>query len=111
MIFCRIMLSAANPAVVTSAAHATLDTPPVLSRPNRPNSLQVPLSLTPAQVITWSYFLIRLNYFMFLLRERIIDFETSFCWTILNSLLTYIFAKDIFSSLLRAVYFSFDQFT
>lgn len=46
----KIMLSAANPAVVTSAAHATLDTPPVLSRPNRPNSLQVPLSLTPAQM-------------------------------------------------------------
>ncbi|CAH1637629.1 unnamed protein product [Spodoptera littoralis] len=46
----KIMLSAANPAVVTSAAPATLDTPPVLSRPNRPNSLQVPLSLTPAQL-------------------------------------------------------------
>ncbi|XP_075983113.1 transcription factor kayak isoform X2 [Anticarsia gemmatalis] len=46
----KIMLSAANPAVVTSAALATLDTPPAISRPNRPNSLQVPLTLTPAQM-------------------------------------------------------------
>ncbi|XP_023954929.1 transcription factor kayak isoform X4 [Bicyclus anynana] len=42
----RIMLSAANPAVVTSAS--ALDTPPV--RPNRPNFLQVPVPLTPAQI-------------------------------------------------------------
>lgn len=48
----RIMLSSANPAVVTNAAHAqvALDTPPAISRPNRPNSLQVPISLTPAQL-------------------------------------------------------------
>ncbi|PZC73614.1 hypothetical protein B5X24_HaOG209031 [Helicoverpa armigera] len=46
----KIMLSAANPAVVTSAAQASLETPPVLSRPNRPNSLQVPLRLTPAEL-------------------------------------------------------------
>lgn len=46
----KIMLSAANLAVVTSAAHASLDTPPAISRPNRPNSLQVPLTLTPAQM-------------------------------------------------------------
>ncbi|XP_050354186.1 transcription factor kayak isoform X1 [Nymphalis io] len=42
----RIMLSAANPAVVTSAS--SLDTPPV--RPSRPNFLQVPLTVTPAQI-------------------------------------------------------------
>ncbi|XP_045453357.1 transcription factor kayak isoform X2 [Melitaea cinxia] len=42
----RIMLSAANPAVVTSAN--SLDTPPV--RPSRPNFLQVPLTVTPAQI-------------------------------------------------------------
>ncbi|MCQ9140744.1 hypothetical protein MZE11_19450, partial [Bacillus amyloliquefaciens] len=42
----RIMLSAANPAVVTSAS--SLDTPPV--RPSRPTFLQVPQTLTPAQI-------------------------------------------------------------
>ncbi|CAH0728268.1 unnamed protein product, partial [Brenthis ino] len=41
----RIMLSAANPAVVTAAS---LDTPPV--RPPRPTFLQVPQTLTPAQI-------------------------------------------------------------
>ncbi|KAJ0173748.1 hypothetical protein K1T71_010897 [Dendrolimus kikuchii] len=46
----RIMFSVTNPSVVTSAAPATLDTPPAISRPNRPNSLQVPISLTPAQL-------------------------------------------------------------
>ncbi|XP_038206508.1 transcription factor kayak isoform X2 [Zerene cesonia] len=48
----RIMLSAANPAVVTSAAALSLDTPPAHApaRPNRPNFLQVPLTVTPAQV-------------------------------------------------------------
>lgn len=46
----RIMLSAANPAVVTSGTQLSLDTPPAISRPNRPNSLQVPLTLTPAQM-------------------------------------------------------------
>ncbi|XP_004921826.2 transcription factor kayak isoform X3 [Bombyx mandarina] len=46
----RIMLSSANPGVVTSGDTVTLDTPPAISRPNRPNSLQVPLSLTPAQI-------------------------------------------------------------
>ncbi|XP_072930044.1 transcription factor kayak isoform X2 [Epargyreus clarus] len=46
----RIMLSAANPAVVTGSGVITLDTPPVSSRPNRPNFLQVPLSVTPAQI-------------------------------------------------------------
>ncbi|KOB70862.1 Kayak isoform A [Operophtera brumata] len=50
----RIMLSAANPAVVTSPSHVSLDTPPAMSRPNRPNSLQVPLTLNPAQVCTSS---------------------------------------------------------
>ncbi|XP_068619060.1 transcription factor kayak isoform X2 [Battus philenor] len=43
----RIMLSAANPAVVTSGG--SLDTPPA-TRPNRPNFLHVPVSLTPAQI-------------------------------------------------------------
>ncbi|XP_022114815.2 transcription factor kayak isoform X2 [Pieris rapae] len=47
----RIMLSAANLAVVTSATSVTsLDTPPIMNRPNRPNFLQVPLSVTPAQI-------------------------------------------------------------
>ncbi|XP_050672027.1 transcription factor kayak isoform X2 [Leptidea sinapis] len=53
----RIMLSAANLAVVTSASMTSLDTPPaqtahpsVPNRPNRPNFLQVPLTLTPAQI-------------------------------------------------------------
>lgn len=46
----KIMLSSANPAVVTSASQAALETPPAIIRPNRPNSLQVPLSLTPAQL-------------------------------------------------------------
>ncbi|XP_045503027.1 transcription factor kayak isoform X2 [Colias croceus] len=48
----RIMLSAANPAVVTSAAGLSLDTPPAHApaRPNRPNFLQVPLTVTPAQI-------------------------------------------------------------
>ncbi|XP_030032703.1 transcription factor kayak isoform X2 [Manduca sexta] len=46
----KIMLSSANPAVVTSGSPAALETPPAIVRPNRPNSLQVPLSLTPAQL-------------------------------------------------------------
>ncbi|XP_032521228.1 transcription factor kayak isoform X2 [Danaus plexippus] len=41
----RIMLSAANPAVLTGTS---LDTPPV--RPSRPSFLQVPHTLTPAQI-------------------------------------------------------------
>ncbi|KAG7298089.1 hypothetical protein JYU34_018859 [Plutella xylostella] len=45
----RIMLSAANPAVVTSSG-GSLDTPPALARPNRPNFLHVPLPVNPAQI-------------------------------------------------------------
>ncbi|XP_063539483.1 transcription factor kayak isoform X2 [Cydia strobilella] len=41
----RIMLSAASPAMGLA-----LDTPPVPVRPSRPNFLQVPLFLTPAQI-------------------------------------------------------------
>ncbi|XP_049877526.1 transcription factor kayak isoform X3 [Pectinophora gossypiella] len=37
----RIMLSAANPAVVTSSSPAPLDTPPVAARPSRPSFLQI----------------------------------------------------------------------
>ncbi|XP_073950630.1 transcription factor kayak isoform X2 [Choristoneura fumiferana] len=46
----RIMLSAANP--VVSQGPLSLDTPPAPApgRPSRPNFLQVPLSLTPAQI-------------------------------------------------------------
>ncbi|KAL0819804.1 hypothetical protein ABMA28_007837 [Loxostege sticticalis] len=45
----RIMLSAANPAVVTSASSVTLDTPPAAARPARPTFLHVPLHTNPAQ--------------------------------------------------------------
>ncbi|XP_013139192.1 PREDICTED: protein fosB-like isoform X1 [Papilio polytes] len=44
----KIMLSAANPAVVTSGSGGALDTPP--ARPSRPNFLHVPVTLTPAQI-------------------------------------------------------------
>ncbi|XP_063831462.1 transcription factor kayak isoform X2 [Ostrinia nubilalis] len=44
----RIMLSAANPAVVTSSSVVTLDTPPA-ARPSRPTFLHVPLQANPAQ--------------------------------------------------------------
>lgn len=50
----RIMLSSANPQVVTTSSPAvstcTLNTPPINYKPNRPNSLNVALSMTPAQV-------------------------------------------------------------
>lgn len=46
----KIMLSAASLSVVGNPPLPSLDTPPVLSRPNRPNSLQVPLIPTPAQM-------------------------------------------------------------
>lgn len=45
------MLSAANMSVVTTIpAMTSLDTPPVVSRPNRPNYLEVTNPHNPAQV-------------------------------------------------------------
>ncbi|XP_026760547.1 transcription factor kayak isoform X1 [Galleria mellonella] len=43
----KVMLSAANPAVVTSATQITLDTPPATTRPTRPSFLYV--HTNPAQ--------------------------------------------------------------
>lgn len=43
------MLSAANPAVVTSSSSGSLQTPPA-TRLNRPSFLHVPLQLNPGQI-------------------------------------------------------------
>ncbi|KAM3962529.1 LOW QUALITY PROTEIN: transcription factor kayak [Aphomia sociella] len=44
----KIMLSAANPSVVTNATHITLD-PPVTTRPTRPNFLPMPIHTNVVQ--------------------------------------------------------------